>query len=132
MRRALARDPGLEVDSVVRKGKNAEGLDTFFVQAGPGRASPLANGFPTRREDLYSYDALVIANVEADFFTRAQLAMAADFVRARRQLSVLGGRSFASAASQARRSKRCCRWRSTIAWRAGTDVARVGRRRTTR
>src|ERR1700674_1168858 len=33
MKRALARDPGLEVDSVVRKGKNAEGQDTFFVHA---------------------------------------------------------------------------------------------------
>ena len=33
MKRAWARDPALEVDSVGRKGKNAEGQDTFFVQA---------------------------------------------------------------------------------------------------
>ena len=48
MRRALAHDPSLEVDAVVRKGKNAEGLDTFFVQAGPGRSSALASE-PERR-----------------------------------------------------------------------------------
>ena len=97
MKRALARDPGLEVDSVVRKGKNAEGQDTFLVQAGAGRAPALLTGFPSRREDLYAYDALVIANVEGDFFTRAQLAMAADFVAERGGgLLVLGGRSFTS------------------------------------
>ena len=36
MKRAWARDPALEVDAVVRKGKNAEGQDTFFVQAAAG------------------------------------------------------------------------------------------------
>ncbi len=34
LKRALARDPGLDVDSVVRKGQNEEGRDTFFIQAG--------------------------------------------------------------------------------------------------
>ena len=97
VKRALARDASLEVDSVVRKGKNADGQDTFFVQAGAGRTSALMTGFPARREDLYAYDALVVANVEADFFTRAQLAMAADFVAERGGgLLVLGGRSFAT------------------------------------
>lgn len=96
MKRALAQDPGLEIDSVTRKGKNAEGQDTFFVQAGAGRAAALTSGFPARREDLYAYDAVVIANVEGDFFTRAQLAMTADFVAARGGgLLVTGGRSFA-------------------------------------
>jgi uncharacterized membrane protein len=93
--RALAEDPGLEIDSVVRKGKNDAGQDTFFVQAGAGRAAALTSGFPSRREDLYAYDALILANVEGDFFTRAQLATAADFVAARGGgLLVLGGRSF--------------------------------------
>jgi uncharacterized membrane protein len=96
VKRALALDPGLEIDSVTRKGKNAEGQNTFFVQAGAGRAAALTSGFPLRREDLYGYDGLIIANVEGDFFTRAQLAMAADFVAERGGgLLVLGGRSFA-------------------------------------
>src|SRR5438067_9459858 len=46
MKRALARDGGLELDSIVRKGKNADGQDTFFVQAGAGRAQALMTGFP--------------------------------------------------------------------------------------
>jgi uncharacterized membrane protein len=93
--RALSEDAGLEIDAVVRKGKNDAGQDTFFVQAGAGRAAALTAGFPARREDLYAYDALILANVEGDFFTRAQLATAADFVSARGGgLLVLGGRSF--------------------------------------
>jgi uncharacterized membrane protein len=80
MTRAWSLDPGLEVDSVVRKGKNAEGRDTFVIQAAHERTQSLAAGFPARREDLYAYDALIVANVEGSFFTRDQLTMMADFV----------------------------------------------------
>src|SRR5204863_5531279 len=80
MKRAWARDPGFDVDSVTRKGKNADGFDTFLVQAAQNRSSGLTSGFPTRREDLYSYDALVVANVEGDVFTRPQLGMIGYFV----------------------------------------------------
>jgi uncharacterized membrane protein len=96
MARALAADHGLEVDSVTRKGKNADGQDTFFVQAGGGRSPSLTLGFPATREQLFAYDGLVIANVEGDFFSRAQLKLAADFVAERGGgLLILGGRSFA-------------------------------------
>jgi uncharacterized membrane protein len=95
MKRAWSSDTSLELDSVGRKGKNADGQDTFFVQAAAPRAAALTRGFPLRREDLYVYDGLVIANVEGDFFTRAQLAMMADFVAERGGgLLVMGGRSF--------------------------------------
>ena len=58
--------------------------------------SKLTSGFPTTRDALFVYDALIIANVESDFFTRAQLQLAADFVSERGGgLLVLGGRSFA-------------------------------------
>ena len=96
MARALAVDPGLDVDTVTRKGKNGDGQDTFFIQAGGGRAPALTTGFPMRRDQLFAYDALIVANVEGDFFTRAQLSMAGDFVSERGGgLLVLGGRSFA-------------------------------------
>lgn len=96
MTRAWAGDPGLEVDVVTRKGRNADNLDTFFVQAGPGRAATLTNGFPARREQLFVYDALVIANVDAEALTRAQLSMIAEFVSERGGgLLVMGGRAFA-------------------------------------
>jgi uncharacterized membrane protein len=94
--RALSQDPGLELDTVIRKGRNDEGEDTFIVQASGGRARTLTLGFPATREALYGYDALLIANVEGDFFTRAQLTTAAEFVSERGGgLLVMGGKSFA-------------------------------------
>ena len=94
--RALGKDPGLELDSIVRKGQNESGQSTYLVQAGGGRAPALTSGFPSSREALYTYDALIAANVEGDALTRAQLAMAAEFVSVRGGgLAVLGGRSFA-------------------------------------
>ena len=94
MLRAWARDPGLEVDAVVRKGRNADGQETYFVQTAPDRTVALTDGFPSKREDLYAYDALVIDNVEADSFTRDALGMIADFVGQRGGgLLVVGSRS---------------------------------------
>jgi uncharacterized membrane protein len=96
LKRALAADAGLDVDSVTRKGRNADNQDTFFVQANAGRSASLTAGFPATRQDLFAYDALVIANVEGDYLTRAQLGLAADFVSERGGgLLVMGGRSFA-------------------------------------
>jgi uncharacterized membrane protein len=95
MRRAWARDPGLEVDAVGRKGRNADGRDTFFVQAPAPRAAALTRGFPERREDLYAYDAVVLANIEGDGLTRAQFTATAEFVSQRGGgLLVVGSRSF--------------------------------------
>jgi uncharacterized membrane protein len=95
LKRALARDTALEVDSVVRKGQNDEGRDTFFIQAGSGRTGALASGFPTTAEELFRYDAIFFGNIEGDFFTREQLAMTADFVARRGGgLLVFGARSF--------------------------------------
>ncbi len=94
MTRAWAADPGLDVDAVVRKGKNADGRDTFVIQAPADRTQPLSAGFPQRREDLFAYDALVLANIEGSFFTSAQLSMIADFVGERGGgLLVAGSRS---------------------------------------
>lgn len=95
LKRALAEDPGLEVDSVVRKGQNDQGRDTFFVQATASRAEALAGGFPSSRAALFTYDAVIFGNVEGDFFTRDQLALTAEFVASRGGgLLVLGARSF--------------------------------------
>jgi uncharacterized membrane protein len=96
IKRALAADPGIEVDSVVRKGRNEQGDATYFVQALASRAPHLAQGFPAVREHLFQYDALVFANIEPDSLTRGQLDMAADFVGERGGgLLVLGAKSFA-------------------------------------
>lgn len=95
LKRALARDNALEVDSVVRKGQDETGRDTFFIQAASSRAGALATGYPTRRAELYNYDAVFFGNIEGDFFSRDQLQMTADFVGARGGgLLVFGARSF--------------------------------------
>ena len=95
LKRAWASDAGLEIDSVVRKGKNEQGADTFYVQAAQSRSDSLATGYPSTREALFRYDALVLANVEAHQFTRAELEATRRFVGDRGGgLLVLGARSF--------------------------------------
>ena len=95
LKRALAQDPGLDVDAVVRKGQNDDGRDTFYVQAGGNRVAALASGYPAKRSELFVYDAIIFGNIEADFFTRDQLELTSEFVAARGGgLLVLGARSF--------------------------------------
>jgi uncharacterized membrane protein len=95
LKRALEADPGLEVDALVRKGQNERGVDTYYVQAAATRAERLLAGYPSSREALFEYDAVVFANVEAAFFTRDSLALTADFVAERGGgLLVLGAQAF--------------------------------------
>ena len=95
LKRALGQDPGLEVDAVVRKGQNDDGHDTFYVQAAPARMAALSSGYPAKRSELFAYDAVIFGNIEADFFTREQLALTSEFVSQRGGgLLVLGARSF--------------------------------------
>ena len=96
LKRAWAADAGLEVDSIVRKGKNELGTDTFYIQASRSRSDALMSGYPKRVEDLFAYDAVVLANVEASQLTRAELETTRAFVAERGGgLLVLGARSFA-------------------------------------
>lgn len=96
VKRALTTDSGIELDSVVRKGRDARGDATYFVQADGARAPRLATGFPQERAALYEYDAVILANLEGDALPRGQLQMLADFVDARGGgLLVFGARSFA-------------------------------------
>lgn len=95
MKRALATDAGIELDSVVRKGRDARGDATYFVQADSTRAPRLATGFPQERAALYAYDAVILANLESDALSRGQLQMLAEFVDLRGGgLLMLGARSF--------------------------------------
>ena len=95
LRRAWSGDSGLEVDSVVRKGKNEGGSDTYYIQASGARGPLLAAGFPSKAEDLFAYDAIALANMEGAGLSAAQLAAARDFVGRRGGgLLVLGAQSF--------------------------------------
>ena len=93
--RAWSRDPGLELDSVVRKGQNERGDSTFYIQGHTDRTAALAEGYPLTRQALFFYDTVVLSNMEAAFFSQDQLAMTADFVSQRGGgLVVLGARTF--------------------------------------
>ncbi len=95
LKRAWAADRGLELDSIVRKGKNEQGADTFYIQASRSRSDALTSGYPQRLEDLFAYDALVLANVESTELSRAELEATRAFVAQRGGgLLVLGARSF--------------------------------------
>lgn len=95
LKRSLSGDPALEIDAVVRKGQNEAGEQTFYVQATAGRAPALAAGLPESAEALFTYDALVLANIEADTLSAAQLDLVEAFVSKRGGgLLVLGARSF--------------------------------------
>jgi len=95
LKRAWAADTGLDVDSIVRKGKNEQGADTYYIQASQSRSSALASGYPARAEDLFAYDAVVLANVEPAQLTREQQELTRTFVGQRGGgLLILGAKSF--------------------------------------
>lgn len=95
LKRAWAADPGLDIDSIVRKGKNEQGADTYYIQASQSRTSALTSGYPSRAEDLFAYDAIVLANVEPAQLTHDQQELTRTFVGKRGGgLLVLGARTF--------------------------------------
>jgi uncharacterized membrane protein len=94
LRRAWRDDPSLDVDAVVRKGRDDRGQDTYYIQAAAQRTAALATGFPMSREALYIYDAVVLANTNLDTLSREALEQLADFVGERGGgLLVLGARA---------------------------------------
>lgn len=88
LRRAIAADSGVQLVGLLR---SAEGK---FLRLGVRDSLELLTGFPTTREELFGYRAVVLGSVEASFFTGDQLRMLADFVNVRGGgLLALGGRS---------------------------------------
>ena len=87
MLRAVQHDENLQVVLLQRTAENK------FFRRNLDDPLELVQGFPTTREDLFPYRALVLGSVEASFFTHDQLDMIADFVSARGgTLLMLGGR----------------------------------------
>ncbi|HXE80461.1 MAG TPA: glutamine amidotransferase [Vicinamibacterales bacterium] len=98
LKRSWLQDTSLELDSVVRKGQNERGEDTYYVQAAAARSAALSNGFPETREALLTYDAVVLANIDLETLSQAQLEWLADFVGERGGgLLALGTRTLRSA-----------------------------------
>ncbi len=74
LRRAADDDPALQVVSMLRTTQNK------IYRQGIANPDELASGFPTKPEDLFAYQGLILGSVESAFFTSAQQQMMKDFV----------------------------------------------------
>jgi uncharacterized membrane protein len=87
IRRAEEDDHGVQVVSMLRTTENK------IYRQGIADPSELADGFPTKAEDLFKYQAIVIGSVEAGYFTPVQQELIREFVDKRGGgLLFLGGR----------------------------------------
>lgn len=88
LRRAVAADSSIEVVGLMRSAEKK------FLRLGVHDSLELVSGFPTKREELFKYRAIILGSIESSFFTGDQLRMLADFVSQRGgTLLALGGRS---------------------------------------
>ena len=88
LRRAVAADSSLEVVGLMRS------ADKKFLRLGVHDSLELVTGFPSKREELFKYRAIILGSIESSFFTGDQLRMLADFVSQRGgTLLALGGRA---------------------------------------
>ncbi|HUF25498.1 MAG TPA: hypothetical protein VMM18_00855 [Gemmatimonadaceae bacterium] len=87
IRRAVAEDDNLQVVLLQRT------AEAKFLRLGVDDREELVTGFPTTREELFAYRAIIIGSIEASFVTHDQLRMLAEFVGQRGGgLLMLGGR----------------------------------------
>jgi len=77
MRRALADDEDLQIASLLRVSPNK------YYRQGIESPEQLENGFPATRDELFSYDALIIGSVEAVSLSDEQQKIIHDFVSER-------------------------------------------------
>jgi uncharacterized membrane protein len=74
IRRAIDDDPAITVVSMLRTTQNK------IYRQGISSPEELAEGFPSKPEDLFGYDGLIIGSVEEAFFTTGQAQAIKDFV----------------------------------------------------
>lgn len=88
IRRAVAADSSIQVVGLMRSAERK------FLRLGVRDSLELLGGFPTSREELFGYRAIILGSIEASFFAADQLRMLSDFVSKRGGgLLVLGGRA---------------------------------------
>ncbi len=87
IRRAEEDDPTVQLVSMLRTSENK------IYRQGIRDPSELADGFPTRPEDLFGYAGIIIGSVDANYFTRAQQELLREYVDRRGGgILFLGGR----------------------------------------
>jgi uncharacterized membrane protein len=88
IRRAAEDDPMVRLVSILRTTENK------IYRQGIQDPNELADGFPTRAEDLFAFQGLIIGSVDAGYFTPAQQQLIRAFVDRRGGgLLFLGGRA---------------------------------------
>ena len=87
LRRAVADDRQLAVAGLIRT------ADAKYYRVGIESSDELRDGFPTTRDELFAYDAIILGSVEVSLLDREQQQMIVDFVSQRGGgLLFLGGR----------------------------------------
>lgn len=90
LRRAMFRDPDFRVVGMLRLAS-----DRFYVQGANASEDYLRQGFPKTREQLFAFQAVILGDIEAGYFTSGrggQLEMLKEFVQVRGGgLLMLGG-----------------------------------------
>ncbi len=92
IREAEEGDRMVQVSSIVRTSENK------FYRQGIADPKELADGYPSRAEDLFVYQGLIIGSVEAGYFTPVQQELIHEFVDRRGGGLLLLGGQFALAA----------------------------------
>jgi len=88
MRRAIGDDEHLRIVSLLRVSPNK------YYRQGIDNPEQLEGGFPTTREELFAYDALIIGSVEAALLSAGQQTLIRDFVSERGgSLLMIAGRN---------------------------------------
>ncbi len=87
IRRAAEEDAGLQLTTILRTTENK------LYRQGIADPQELAEGFPSRAEELFQFRGLVIGSVQSDYFTAAQRELIRDFADRRGGgVLLLGGR----------------------------------------
>jgi uncharacterized membrane protein len=77
LQRALGDDPSIQLSTLLKVTPNK------YYRQGIDGPEQLAEGFPTEREELFDYDALIIGSMQVAEFTEDQQEMIRDFVSER-------------------------------------------------
>ncbi|HBC89383.1 MAG TPA: hypothetical protein DCZ94_20780 [Lentisphaeria bacterium] len=87
LRRALYRDRDFRLVGILRLAKNR-----FYIQGADASENYLSDGFPTTRDQLFHFEAVILGDIEASYFSAEQMSMLEDFVKKRGGgLLMLGG-----------------------------------------
>ncbi len=74
IRRAMEEDRTLQLASMLRTTQNK------IYRQGIATPTELETGFPSKVDDLFSYEAIIIGGVEAGYFTQTQIELLKQFV----------------------------------------------------